>query len=136
MSRCSMSGSSSRPAFPAEDHLTTYTPRYSSSTRIKLMEMEQPWERADVHVRFPSPDSMEVTTRNVAVFNVRLEQPAGISRGGSSDDVHAAVLELHPDQTHGDGTAVGAGGRARAFPVTGFDGGDHAKCRGVQCQAR
>ncbi|WP_414663945.1 prolyl oligopeptidase family serine peptidase [Horticoccus sp. 23ND18S-11] len=67
-----------RPAWPAEDHLTTYTLRYSRSARIAIMELEQPWERADVRVRFPSPDRLEATTRNVGVFSVRWEKTSGL----------------------------------------------------------
>lgn len=68
-----------RPAWPMEDHLTTYTPRYSTSSRIRIMELEQPWERADVNVRFPVPNQLDVKTRNVGAFTVRLEQNVGMN---------------------------------------------------------
>jgi pimeloyl-ACP methyl ester carboxylesterase len=67
-----------REEWPAEDHLTTYTPRYATSRRIRLAEMETPWERADIHVRFPSTDTVEATTRNVTMFSVRLPKPEGV----------------------------------------------------------
>jgi dienelactone hydrolase len=66
-----------RNAWPMEDHLTTFTPRYSTSSRIKIMEMEQPWERADVHLRFTSPADLEIKTRNVGVFTVVLQDSEG-----------------------------------------------------------
>ena len=62
-----------RKVWPEEDHLTTYTLRYASSSRIKIMEQEQPWERSDVHARFPTRDELIVTTRNVAAFTVKLD---------------------------------------------------------------
>jgi hypothetical protein len=62
-----------RTPWPQEDHLTTYTPRYSTSRRIAIKEMEEQWARADVHVRFVSPTQLEVKTRNVGVFSVKLE---------------------------------------------------------------
>ena len=68
-----------RPLWPAESHFTTYTLRYSSSDRIKIMELEKSWERADVTVKFPSPDHLEVTTRNVAVLSVMLDKSAGLT---------------------------------------------------------
>ena len=64
-----------RPAWPAEDHLTTYTLRYAASARIRLLEMDQPWERTDVHATFSTPNRVAVTTRNVTAFTVRLEKP-------------------------------------------------------------
>ena len=64
-----------RPALPTEDHLTTFTPRYSRSSRLTLVEMETPWERADLHLRTPRADELEITTRNVAVFTVKLGAP-------------------------------------------------------------
>jgi hypothetical protein len=63
-----------RAAWPMEDHLTTFTPRYSTSSRIKIMELEQPWERADVHLRFASPDEVDVKTQNVGVFTIALQK--------------------------------------------------------------
>lgn len=62
-----------RPTWPTEDHLTTYTLRYATSARIRLLEMEQPWDRTDVHVKFTTPHQVAVTTRNVTAFTVRLE---------------------------------------------------------------
>jgi len=64
-----------RPAWPAEDHLTTYTLRYAASARIRLLEMDQPWERTDVHATFSTPNRVAVTTRNVTAFTVWLEKP-------------------------------------------------------------
>jgi dienelactone hydrolase len=63
-----------RPAWPAEDHLTTYTLRYAASARIRLLEMEKPWERTDVHVTLAAPNRVNVTTRNVTAFTLRLEK--------------------------------------------------------------
>jgi len=62
-----------RKVWPDEDHLTTYTLRYASSSRIKIMEQELPWERSDVHARFPTHDELVITTRNVAAFTVKLD---------------------------------------------------------------
>jgi hypothetical protein len=67
-----------RAPWPDEDHFTTYTPRYHSSGRIRIMEMEQPWERADVHLRFASRSELAVTTRNIGVFTVKLGQAEGL----------------------------------------------------------
>jgi pimeloyl-ACP methyl ester carboxylesterase len=64
-----------RAEWPAEDHLTTYTPRYARSRRIEVMELEQVWERADIDVRFPNAGQLEAKTRNVAAFTVRREKP-------------------------------------------------------------
>ncbi|MEO7701393.1 MAG: prolyl oligopeptidase family serine peptidase [Opitutus sp.] len=64
--------------WPAEDHFTTYTLRYASSGRVKIMEQEQPWERTDVHTKFVSPEELIVTTRNVGIFSVQLDQIAGM----------------------------------------------------------
>lgn len=68
-----------RPAWPTEDHLTTYTLRYAASARIRLLEMEQPWERTDVHVTFASPTRISVTTRNAAAFSLLLEQTEALT---------------------------------------------------------
>jgi hypothetical protein len=65
-------------SWPAEDHFTTYTLRYSSSGRIKIMEQEKPWERTDVHLKFETPESVTVTTRNVGVFMIQLEKMEGM----------------------------------------------------------
>lgn len=67
-----------RAKWPDEDHFTTYTLRYSSSGRIKIMEQEQPWERSDVHYRFVTPTQLEITTRNVAVMSLMLETADGL----------------------------------------------------------
>ncbi|MDP3070682.1 MAG: prolyl oligopeptidase family serine peptidase [Opitutaceae bacterium] len=61
-----------------EEHFTTYTLRYSEAGRIKIMEQEQPWERSDVHLKFTAPTELNVTTKNVGVFNVSLESAAGL----------------------------------------------------------
>ena len=66
-----------RPAWPNEDHLTTYTPRYSTSARIRIREIEVQWERADVHVRFNSNNGIDVRTRNVAMFGLALQKTDG-----------------------------------------------------------
>lgn len=58
-----------RPAWPAEDRFTTYTPRYARSARIIVRELEQMWERADVQVRFPDAGRLEATTHNVTAFS-------------------------------------------------------------------
>lgn len=58
---------------PAEDHFTTYTLRYSQSGRIRIMELDQSWERADVHYTFVTPGRVEVTTRNIGVFTLALD---------------------------------------------------------------
>jgi pimeloyl-ACP methyl ester carboxylesterase len=84
-----------RMPLPLEDHFTTYTLRYSSSSRIKIMELEQPWERADVHVRFSAADTLEVTTRNVAVFNVRPESSPRVS--AVVDGQPVALEKIDPD---------------------------------------
>lgn len=68
-----------RREWPAEDHFTTYTLRYSSSGRIKIMEQEQPWERSDVHYRFATPERVEIATRNVGVFMLQLEKAEGVA---------------------------------------------------------
>ncbi|MBL9187205.1 MAG: prolyl oligopeptidase family serine peptidase [Opitutaceae bacterium] len=61
-----------------EEHFTTYTLRYSEAGRIKIMEQEQPWERSDVHLKFVTPTDLNVTTKNVSVFNISLESAAGL----------------------------------------------------------
>ena len=43
------------------------------------MELQEPWERADVHVRFPTPNQLEVKTQNVEVFSVQLEKTTGLN---------------------------------------------------------
>ncbi len=65
-------------SWPTEDHFTTYTLRYSSSGRIKIMEQEKPWERTDVHLKFTNPEEVVVTTRNVGVFMIQLEKMDGM----------------------------------------------------------
>ncbi len=60
-----------RASAPKEEHLTTYTLRYAESARIRLLEMEKSWERADIHLKFPTPDRVEASTRNVGVFTLR-----------------------------------------------------------------
>jgi dienelactone hydrolase len=82
-----------RSQWPAEDHLTTYTPRYSTSRRITLMELEQPWERADVHLRFTSPGELVVTTKNVGVFTVKLEQAEGVRLTVDGQSVKLGPIE-------------------------------------------
>ncbi|HUR59351.1 MAG TPA: prolyl oligopeptidase family serine peptidase [Opitutaceae bacterium] len=82
-----------RDLWPAEDHLTTFTLRYSSSSRIKIMEMEQPWERADVHVRFTTPQRLEVQTRNVGVFNVALQTADGLKVAIDGQDVTLGEIQ-------------------------------------------
>jgi hypothetical protein len=67
-----------RPLWPAESRFTTYTLRYSTSDRIKIMELEKSWERADVTVKFPAPDQMVVTTKNIAVFSIMLDKADGL----------------------------------------------------------
>ncbi len=61
-----------------DEHFTTYTLRYSESGRIKIMEQEQPWERSDVRLKFATPTELNVTTKNVGVFNISLESAAGL----------------------------------------------------------
>ena len=68
-----------RPLWPAESRFTTYTLRYSTSDRIKIMELEKSWERADVTVKFPAPNRLEVTTRNVAVLSIMLDKSEGLT---------------------------------------------------------
>ena len=68
-----------RPLWPAESRFTTYTLRYSVSDRIKIMELEKSWERADVTVKFPAPKRLEITTRNVAVLSVMLDSSEGLT---------------------------------------------------------
>ena len=68
-----------RPLWPAESRFTTYTLRYSVSDRIKIMELEKSWERADVTVKFPAPQRLEITTRNVAVLSIMLDSSAGLN---------------------------------------------------------
>ncbi len=67
-----------RPLWPAESRFTTYTLRYSTSDRIKIMELEKSWERADVIAKFPAPDRMDVTTKNIAVFSIILDKADGL----------------------------------------------------------
>ena len=67
-----------RTPWPAESRFTTYTLRYSTSDRIKVMELEKSWERADLAAKFPTPDRLDVTTRNVAVFSIILEKADGL----------------------------------------------------------
>ncbi len=76
---------------PAEDHFTTYTLRYSSSGRIRIMEQEQPWERSDVHYKFVTPAHVEVTTRNIGAFTLALDKVAGTKLviDGQSVALHA-----------------------------------------------
>ena len=62
-----------------EDHLTTYTPRYSTSRLIRIMEMKEPWERADVHVRSPTAGQIEVKTKNVEVFGLKFAKTAELN---------------------------------------------------------
>src|SRR5688572_9869403 len=93
ISRLETIAAKGRPAWPAEDHLTTYTPRYSSSSRINIMETEQPWERADVRIRFPSEQQLEVKTRNVGVFTVRLQKSAGLNVTVDGQPVKLANIE-------------------------------------------
>lgn len=68
-----------RAAFPAEEHFTTYTLRYPGSDRIRIRELEKQWERADVRLRFPKPDAADVTTKNIAVFSLALDQPRALA---------------------------------------------------------
>jgi pimeloyl-ACP methyl ester carboxylesterase len=86
-----------RTVWPAEDHFTTYTLRYSSSGRIKIMEQEQPWERTDVHYRFVTPTQLEATTRNVGVFSLQLETIEGIALKIDGQDV---PLPAHLDPAY------------------------------------
>ncbi len=76
-----------RNPWPEEDHLTTYTLRYPSSSRIKIMELEQSWERADVHAKFKSPADVDVTTKNVVVFNLTLQNGDGVKLTVDGQDV-------------------------------------------------
>ncbi len=68
-----------RPLWPAESRFTTYTLRYAVSDRIKIMELEKSWERADVTVKFPAPQRLEITTRNVAVLSIMLDSADGLT---------------------------------------------------------
>jgi len=68
-----------RDEWPAEDHFTTYTPRYAQSRRIEVRELEKVWERADVDVRFSNPGQLEARTRNVAAFRVRQANPGRLA---------------------------------------------------------
>jgi pimeloyl-ACP methyl ester carboxylesterase len=83
-----------REPWPAADHLTTCTLRYNRSSRITIMELEQPWERADVDVKFPAPDRMIATTRNVGVFTVALQTADGVKVSIDGQDV--ALGEIDP----------------------------------------
>jgi hypothetical protein len=76
-----------RNVWPEEDHLTTYTLRYPTSSRIKIMEMEQSWERADVHAKFKSPTEIDVTTKNVVVFNLTLQNGENVKLTVDGQDV-------------------------------------------------
>jgi pimeloyl-ACP methyl ester carboxylesterase len=82
-----------REEWPAEDHFTTYTPRYSRSRRILIGELEEVWTRADVHVRFPAAGQLEATTKNVAAFSVRLEQAARLVAKLDGQDVTVAKFD-------------------------------------------
>ncbi|MES2695052.1 MAG: prolyl oligopeptidase family serine peptidase [Verrucomicrobiota bacterium] len=68
-----------RKKWPDEDHFTTYTLRYATSGRIKLMELEKPWERTDVHYKFVTPERLEATTKNVGVFTLTLDKVEGLT---------------------------------------------------------
>ncbi len=68
-----------RPPAPAVEHFTTYTLRYAASRRITIMELEKSWERADVHLTTPARDRLEVTTKNVGGFTLRLERTADVT---------------------------------------------------------
>ena len=76
-----------RAEWPLEDHFTTYTLRYSSSSRVKIMELEKQWERADVDVRFPTPNHLVVQTKNVVVFSVILQTAEGLKVTVDGQDV-------------------------------------------------
>jgi len=93
-----------RDEWPAEDHLTTYTPRYARSRRIEVMELEKVWERADVDARFPNAGQLEAKTRNVAAFTVRREKSDRLS---ASIDGQSLVVEAG----RGDGWFVKENGR-------------------------
>ncbi len=67
-----------RDAFPKDERFTTYTLRYAKSGRIRLMELEKHWERADVRLRFTPTGELAVTTKNVAVFSLVLERTEGL----------------------------------------------------------
>lgn len=75
---------------PTEEHFTTYTLRYASSGRIRILEQEQPWERTDVHARFTAADSLVITTRNVGIFTVRLDRIQGTKLTVDGQDVPLA----------------------------------------------
>jgi pimeloyl-ACP methyl ester carboxylesterase len=79
-----------RDEWPAEDHFTTFTPRYARSRRIEIREMEQVWERADVDVRFPNPGQLEAKTRNVVAFRVREANPGRLTATIDGQSVVAA----------------------------------------------
>lgn len=68
-----------RKKWPDEDRFTTYTLRYNTSGRIKIMEQEKPWERTDVHYKFVAPDKLEATTKNVGVFTLTLDKIEGLA---------------------------------------------------------
>lgn len=103
-----------RTKWPTEDHFTTYTLRYSSSGRIKIMELEKSWERADVHMKFATPDQLDVTTKNVGVFTLSLEKADGLKltvdgqpvKLGTVDPYYWLVKEngrwVYQDHTYSD----------------------------------
>ncbi|MEY2881834.1 MAG: hypothetical protein RLZZ15_4214 [Verrucomicrobiota bacterium] len=76
-----------------ESRFTTYTLRYSSSDRIKIMELEKSWDRADVVAKFTAPDRLAITTRNVAVFSVVLEKSEGLTTTVDGQPVTIANIE-------------------------------------------
>jgi pimeloyl-ACP methyl ester carboxylesterase len=92
-----------RAEWPDEDHLTTYTPRYSSSRRIRIMELEEPWERSDVHIRFALPQQLEVKTRNVRVFGVKFGKPATVNASIDGQAVQFASRAGHSWFIQNDG---------------------------------
>ncbi len=103
-----------RAKWPDEDHFTTYTLRYSSSGRIKIMELEQSWERADVHMKFATPAQLDVTTKNIVVFTISLEKAVGLKltvdgqpvKLGAIDPYYWLVKEnghwVYQDHTYSD----------------------------------
>ncbi len=86
----------SRTKWPDEDHFTTYTLRYSSSGRIKIMELEQSWERADVHMKFTASDQLVVTTKNVGVFSISLDSDKATGLGVTVDGQPVSLGKVEP----------------------------------------
>jgi dienelactone hydrolase len=60
--------STGRPALPREIRFSTYTLRYAESAWVKILGLEQHWERADVHATLADDNTLTVTTQNITAL--------------------------------------------------------------------